>query len=252
MSDPDYLIVLRSPSETDEIRNLLTLLGDKYQIDSFTARQRLVGRGPALLTRSEPGKLAALAELVGQHGIQSHIIRPTPPLHVPFRARQVAIFDDYLEFSDPAEPLRIERGSRVLAVLADLSGRIISKNLSQLMVHNTYRGMAGISPMTDLELQKEVLRSHPVLDLYVLDESHGVVTALRLVTGGFNPQGLGERACLSSTGNMEQLLALVEEYAGEFILDCDFGLALLPGCQLRRPEDGDDAEGADALRMADE
>jgi len=244
MSDPDYLIVLRSPSETDETRNLLTLLGDKYQIDSFTARQRLVGRGPALLTRSEPGKLAALAELVGQHGIQSYIIRPTPPLHAPFRVRQVTIFDDYLEFSDPAEPLRIERGSRVLAVLADLSGRIISKNLSQLMVHNTYHGMAGISPMTDLELQKEVLRSHPVLDLYVLDESHGVVTALRLVTGGFNPQGLGERACLSSTGNMEQLLALVEEYAGEFILDCDFGLALLPGCQLRRPEDGDDARAA--------
>jgi hypothetical protein len=244
MSDNDYLIVVRSSSENDEIRNLLTLLGDKYQIDSFTARQRLVGRGPALLARSEPGKLTGLAELVGQHGIQPHIIRPTTPPHAPFRVRQVTICEDYLEFSDPAEPLRIERGDRILAVLADLSGRIISKNLSQLMVQNTYRGMAGISPMTDLDLQKEVLRSHPVLDLYVLNESQGVTTALRLVTGGFNPQGLGERASLSSTGNMQQLLELVGEYAGEFILDCDFGLALLPGCQLRRPEDGDDARAA--------
>ncbi len=244
MSDTDYLIVIRSLSENDEIQDLLAILGDKYQIDSFTARQRLVGRGPALLARSEPDKLAGLAELVGKHGIQSHVIRPTVPSHAPFRVRQVTICDDYLEFSDPAQPQRIERGSRVLAVLADLSGRIVSKNLSQLMVQNTYRGMAGISPMSDLELKKEVLRSHPILDLYVLDESQGVTTSLRLVTGGFNPQGLGERASLSSTGNMQQLLELVEEYAGEFILDCDFGLALLPGCQMSRPDDGDDARAA--------
>ncbi|MCK5912719.1 MAG: hypothetical protein KAG12_02500, partial [Desulfuromusa sp.] len=55
----------------------------------------------------------------------------------------------------------------------------------------------------------------------------------------------GERATLSSKQNLEQVLKLAEEYAGEFHLQTDFGLVNLPGCILRR----DDPENPETQRQ---
>ncbi|WP_305044672.1 GIDE domain-containing protein [Geoalkalibacter sp.] len=240
MSETHYLLISRAGSETQEMRALLPRLAEEFRLDAFTARQRLLGRGTALLAQGARPKLEKLAALLDEHGMAAQLVRPTPPRFAPIRMRRLRIQQDYLEFSTPGAPLRLERGERVLAILADLSGEAIGKNLRRLMVQNTYQGAAAVTPLSDEELRRAVLRAQPVLDLYLLDAEQGVRAAVRLVAGGFDPSGLEERATSSSVGNMEQLLDLVREYAGEFILRCDFGLALLPGCQLRKAENGED------------
>lgn len=244
MNEIHYLIVRRLPMENPELRALLPLLAEKFRLDAFTARQRLLGHGPALLAQGPAEKLQKLVNLVTQHGIEAQVIRPTAPRFAPVRVRQLEVRQDYIEFSSPGPAQRLERGARVLAILADLSGQAISKNLHRLMVQNTYQGAAAVTPMDEQELMQVVLRAQPVLDLYILDEEQGVRSALRLITGGFNPAGLEERAELGSVGNMRRLIELVEEYAGEFTLNCEFGLALLPGCQLRKAQNGEDVRGA--------
>lgn len=244
MSETHYLIVRRLSTESAELRTLLPLLAEKFRLDAFTARQRLLGRGPALLAQGPVEKLQKLVNLVTQHGIEAQVIRPTSPRFAPVRVRQLEVRQDYIEFSSPGPALRLERGARVLALLADLSGQAISKNLRRLMVQNTYQGAAAVTPMDEQELMQVVLRTQPVLDLYILDDEQGVRSALRLVTGGFNPAGLEERAEVSSVGNMRRMIELVKEYAGEFTLNCEFGLAFLPGCQLRKAENGEDVRAA--------
>lgn len=244
MDDKRYLIVSRALGETARIKDLLPLLAADFGLDAFTARQRLLGRGRALLAQGKGPKLAELHTLVTNFGIDAQLIRPTPPRFAPKRVRQVEIRQDHLEFSTPGPPCRLARGTRVLAILADLSGQAAGRNLRRLMVQNTYQGAAAVAPLTQDEMLEAVLRTQPILDLYLLGDEQDVSDALRLVAGGFNPAGLGERACLSSVGNMRALIDLIREYAGEFTLSCDFGLALLPGCSLRKPEPGEDARAA--------
>ncbi|WP_305041987.1 GIDE domain-containing protein [Geoalkalibacter sp.] len=249
MSETHYLLVSRTLAETEEMRALLPRLAEQFRLDAFTARQRLLGRGTALLAQGARKQLEKLAALVTQHGIAAQLIHPTPPRFAPTRVRRLQIRQDFLEFSTPAAPLRLERGARVLAILADLSGQAIQKNLRRLMVQNTYQGAAAVTPLSDEELLRVVLRAQPVLDLYLIDDAQGVQTALRLMSGGFDPSGLEERAGPSTVGNMEQLIALVREYAGEFTLHCDFGLALLPGCQVRKSENGEDVHEANLAAL---
>ncbi|MDO3378582.1 GIDE domain-containing protein [Geoalkalibacter halelectricus] len=249
MDERHYLIVSRSLAETAPIQALLPVLAADYGLDAFTARQRLLGRGFALLAQGKGEKLTKLQTLVTDHGIDARLIRPTPPRFAPQRVRQLEIRQDFLEFSAPAAPCRLERGARVLAILADLSGQAVGRNLRRLMVQNTYQGAAAATPMNEDELLEVVLRTQPVLDLYLLDAEQGVTAALRLHSGGFNPAGLGDRACLSSVGNMRRLIEVVREYAGDLTLSCDFGLALLPGCQLRKPEQGEDVRAANVKSL---
>jgi hypothetical protein len=134
-----------------------------------------------------------------------------------------------ITFAGQGAVLTFPRGARVLAVLADLSGTLVHKNLRRLLAQNAYLGSAG--HLREDELQQTILAASPVLDLYLLSDSGEIAGAVRAFPGRFSPAGLGERASLSSAGNLRALLEVSREVAGIFILNCDFGLASIPGCQ---------------------
>ncbi|BCR03308.1 hypothetical protein DESUT3_03770 [Desulfuromonas versatilis] len=242
MPDKHLLIVQTSPRETRGIRELLPVLAGKYRLEAFTARQRLIGRGLGYFAEGARGKLEELATLLEQHGVATHLIRPTRPRFVPARVRNFTIRQEFIEFQTRQGPVRLERGERVLAVLADLSGEVVDKSVKRLLVQNAYQGAEAVTPIDDEELYRTVLRSRPVLDLYLLNPQGQARTALRIFAGRFDPQGLGERATYSVTGNLENLIQLAREYAGGFTLKCDFGLSRLPGCRLKKAEQGQDTQ----------
>ncbi len=238
MSEKHLLIVDKSPHETAEIRTLLPVLTGNYRLDAFTARQRLIGRGLALFAEGKREQLEELALVLRDHGIVYHLVHPTPPRFAPTRVRHFRISENRIEFIEQQTCVVLERGDRVLAVLADLSGALVDKSIKRLLVQNAYRGAAAVTPIDEEALYRTVLRSRPVLDLYFLDQQNGIRAAVRIFAGRFDPRGLGGHATCSVAGNMDNLVRLVREYAGQFTLKTDFGLAQVPGCRLKKPEEG--------------
>ena len=94
-----------------------------------------------------------------------------------------------------------------------------------------------------------MLRGAPVFDAYLLDAKGEVDSAVRVFPGRFDPAGLGEKATYSAAGNLAAVVEAVREKSGRFSLHTDFGLAHLPGCQLKRAADGSDYERENLLSL---
>jgi hypothetical protein len=232
------LIVQSVAAENDALAELLPQLARKHGLDAFTARQRLIGRGPNLLARGPREQQEQIAALLAETDLTCWVIAPSRPRFAPARIRGLAIREEAVVFNTGERSVTLARESRVLAVLADLSGRAAAKNLKHLMAQKIYSGVAQARPIGDDGLYRAVLRAQPVLDLYLLDGAGRPQGALRAFPGRFDPAGLGDRATLSGAGNLERVLQLAREYAGDFTLSLDFGLTNLPGCRLKQAEDG--------------
>jgi hypothetical protein len=226
-----WLIVSPASAADERLAGLLPLLSE-LGVDAYQARARLVGRGPALLTKGGAAQLQKIAVPLRHYHFEHWIVPPPRPRFSPMRLLAVEASHGLLIFSGQDAPLTFPRGARVLAVLADLSGALVHKNLQRLLAQNAYLGSAA--PLREDELQQTILTGSPVLDLYRLSDSGEVEAAVRAFPGRFNPAGLGERASLSATGNLRALLEAARESAGAFTLNCDFGLASIPGCQPKK------------------
>lgn len=242
MSIPERqtLLIVESlpPSRAEGLADLLEKVARTGWMDAYTARQRLVGRGPSLFAQGERRELVPIAVLLEDHKLRCWLIDPVTPLFAPTRLRSLRITEDAIDFTTGSGPLRLERGMPVVAVLADTSGKAAEKNLKHLMAQRLYQGAGAADALADTDLQRAILRAEPVLDLYLLEEDGGIQGAMRVLPGGFDPAGLGARATLSGAGNLEQMLDLARSYAGSCTLSLDFGLANLPGCRLKKAEDG--------------
>jgi len=236
MNQDHYLIVDAAPSVPD-LDRLLADLGRKFGLDAYTARQRLLGRGLALLARGERHKLAEMTDLLAGARVRHWLIRPERPRFMPDRLTALRVEEQALTFVGRKGQLTIPRGARVAACLADLSGRAVEKSLRRLVVQNAYRGSEAVEPIGDAEFRQAVLRGRPLLDIYLLDDEQLVAGAVRAFPGRFDPAGLGDRKSYSAAGNLAAIVELLESYAGRLELRTDFGLANLPGCRLRREED---------------
>ncbi|WP_225071188.1 E3 ubiquitin ligase family protein [Desulfuromonas sp. CSMB_57] len=242
MSKPERqtLLIVESlpPSRAEGLADLLEKVARTGWMDAYTARQRLVGRGPSLFAQGERRELVPMAVLLEDHKLRCWLIDPVTPLFAPARLRSLRITEDAIDFTTGSGPLRLERGMPVVAVLADTSGRAAEKNLKHLMAQRLYQGAGAADALADTALQRAILRAEPVLDLYLLAAEGGIQGAIRILPGGFDPAGLGARATLSGAGNLEQILDLTRSHAGSCTLSLDFGLANLPGCRLKNAEDG--------------
>jgi hypothetical protein len=236
MNQDHYLIVDAAPSVPD-LDRLLADLGREFGLDAYTARQRLLGRGLALLARGERHKLVGMADLLAGAGVRHWLFRPERPRFVPDRLTALQVEQQTITFVGRKGRVTIPRGARVAACLADLSGRAVEKSLRRLVVQNAYRGSEAVEPIGDAGFRQAVLRGRPLLDIYLLDDEQLVAGAIRVVPGRFDPAGLGERKSYSAAGNLAAIVELLEAYAGRLELRTDFGLANIPGCRLRREED---------------
>lgn len=238
------LIVEKSFFAQENWRELLANLETDFQFDSFTARQRLWGSGLSLLARGKDRRLQDIADLLGRHGVIHWLLKPNAPKFAPRKVSALSVTSAAVTFNCTTEDVALARGDIVLAVLADLSGEIVEKGIKRLLLHHAYRGTTADAGFSTEDLQLAILRSRPVLDLYLLTETYAVRDSVRFFPGRFNPGGLGEQASYSAAGNLRAVMELARSYAGEWHLRTDFGLADLPGCQLSKNNTGTAADKA--------
>ncbi len=235
------LIVRQRPAAHPELDILLQELHSDFGLDTYTARQRLIGPGLALFGKGLAGKTAKIAALLQRYGFACWLIEPQKPAFAPDLLRSLEIQKDSVIFSCQKGPVRLERGASVVGVLADLSGGLADKHVKRLLAQNAYRGSNALEVLSREEMIRSTLQGQAVFDFYLLDEQDQVRQAVQVMPGRFSVDGLGSRASVSSTQNLQALIDLVEEYAGSFRMYCDFGLSQLPGCDVKKASDSPSA-----------
>ncbi|TLM67690.1 MAG: hypothetical protein FDZ69_04130 [Deltaproteobacteria bacterium] len=232
MSDASLLLIVRQrPAAHPELERLLEELQAGFGYDPYTTRQRLLGPGLAQLAQGGRVALDGPAALLRRHGYACWIIVPPRPAFAPPRLRNLNIGAEAVEFlCEKEQRVRLERGTPVVGVLADLSGELAGRQVKRLLAQHAYLGRDQATLFTPEEIRQAIYKGQPVFDCYLLDGEGAVAAAFRVLPGRFNPEGLGGRAGLSAAHNLEAVTRLVGEYAGSFRMHTDFGLSQLPGC----------------------
>lgn len=236
-----YLIVEQQPQPPENLAGILKELTQQFKLDPYQCRQRLTGRGLSLLARGQRETLEKISDFLQNTNYVHWLIEPSKAEFVPRKVRHLQISDEKIVFGCQKNTVIIPKGATLLAVFAEITGQLADKSISQLLSSHAYRGRDDIRHLDGDKVHKIILQGQPVLDLYLLDKKRQVEEAVRIFPGKFDPKGLGERASLSSKQNLQQVLKLAEQYAGDFHLQTDFGLANLPGCTLHR-DDPDNPE----------
>lgn len=251
MSQTNYLIVEQQQKPPENLPELLKELSQKFQLDIYQCRQRLTGRGLSLLTKGKRETLEKISDFLHNTGFVHWLVEPSKAGFVPLRIRSLQVSSDRIIFGCQKKEVVFPKGSTILAVFAETTGELADKSVKQLLSSHAYRGKDDIRHLEENKVHKIILQGRPVLDLYLLDGNKQVKEAVRIFPGKFDPKGLGERATLSSKQNLEVILKLAEEYAEEFHLQTDFGLANLPGCALRRDDlDNPETQRQNLLSLA--
>lgn len=238
MRQASYLIVEQQQKEPEKLPELLKELSQQYQLDIYQCRQRLLGRGLSLLSKGPRERLQKVSDRLQGAGYLHWLLEPTRPKFAPARLRSLQIAHDKITFISQNKQLVIPKGANILAVFAEMSGKLAEQSVKQLLSSHAYRGRDDVRHLADHKVYKTILQGHPVLDIYLLGNHQRIVDGVRVFPGKFDHTGLGERATASSKQNLDRVLKLTEEYAGDFHLQTDFGLAKLPGCTLH--QDGTD------------
>lgn len=251
MNQTTYLIVEPQLKPADNLPELLKELSAKYQLDIYQCRQSLIGQGRSLLAKGAREQLEKVSQLLLDADYRHWLFEPSKPEYVPQRIRGLQIDSGAIVFDGQQQPVTFPRGATILAVFAEMSGALATKSVTQLLSSHAYRGRDDVRHLAEHKIQQAILQGQPLLDLYLLDDSKRISAAVRVFPGKFDPQGLGERATLSSRQNLLKIIELMQEYAGQFILQTDFGLVNLPGCTLRREDPHDpDTERKNLLSLA--
>lgn len=224
------LIVRQRPASGADLDVLLATLQAEYGLDGYTARQRLLGSAHSLFGKGPLVKTSKLRDLLQQHGFACWLIEPQRPQFAPDRLRGLQIHADHILFDCQKGPVRFDRQTAAVGVLADLSGALADKQVKRLLAQNAYRGSAAVTVLGQNEMLQTILQGQAVFDIYLLADDGGIRSAVRVLPGRFNIEGLGSRAGLSARQNLEAVVGLVQEYARPFRLYYDYGLSQLPGC----------------------
>lgn len=239
---PQMLIVEQVPILTGAQQDCLVLLAAEHGLDQFTTRQKLLGSGLAMLGQGKREKVIKIATLLREAEFKVSTIVPTRPRFAPDRLRTLEITDAALILTAQKNVVRIEPGMKVVGILADISGAIQDKIGKRLLAHSVYQGTTASAGIEEAEVRRIIIMNSPVFDLYLLGEEGTPVAAVRARPAKFDSSGLGERAGISSKGNLSALVDAVEEWSTDFSLHTRFGVSPLPGCKIQSPQEGGDWE----------
>lgn len=229
---PWRLIVRQQPTVDARLEELLTRLQAEYGLDSYTARQRLLGPGLALFGKGPRARTEQMADLLRQYDLACWTVATDRPLVVPARLRRLEVESEQIRFVSQRGEALLRRGDPVVAVLGDIAGGLRQRYLKRAMAQNSYRGHVSAAALPLDDTLRVIYRGKPVLDLYFSATEEAPGTAVRIFPGKFNHTALGERAGPSAVQNLDALRRLVEEYAGDCRLHTDFGLGHLPDCPV--------------------
>jgi len=227
------LIARQGSAANPGLKSLLRVLANDFGLDAYTARTRLTGSGKALLDSGNREKIEVLATLLRDHGYDCWVIQKTDETSHPQRLRELDVKADVVELICHEKTIHLSRGASVVAVLADISGKLEERTLKRHTIQRRYKDARHVTSMADEKIVESVLKGTPVLDLYILDNQAKPTDAVRVLPARFNAKGLGDRMTLSATRNILAIVELCKEYAGHLSLHADFGLGRLPGCQIK-------------------
>ncbi len=251
MTQVNYLIIEQQQKPPENLPEILQELSQKFQLDIYQCRQRLTGRGLSLLTKGKRETLEKISEFLQSTAFIHWLVKPSKSGFVPLRVRNLKISSGCINFGCQKKEIVFSKGATILAIFAETTGELADKSVKQLLSSHAYRGRDDIRHLEESKIHQVILQGKPVLDLYLLDDNKQVRDAVRIFPGKFDPKGLGERATLSSKQNLQVILKLAEEYAGEFHLQTDFGLSNLPGCTLRQDDlDNPETQRQNLLSLA--
>jgi len=228
-----YQLIVEASHEQEHLTPLIQQLSHIDQLDTYSVRQRLIGSGVAQLAKGTREQLQPMANVLQQYHLKHWIIQPAKTLVEPVTIKSLAIEAERITFHSNDAKIVLERGTPLLAIVADMSGKLSEKQVKRLLVHTTYHGAAPAA-MTDQELHQEIFKHSPIIDLYWLsdDNPKGVTQAVRIKPGSFDHRELEDKASLSRNGNLSNLLDCIESYALPLKINRQFGLGFLPDCRL--------------------
>jgi len=229
-----YQLISRQGSAANPgLESLLRVLTNDHGLDAYSARTRLTGSGKALLGSGNREAMERLAALLRDRGYDCWVIQRTDQTAPPLRLRELVVKADVVDLVCRDKTVHLSRGASIVAVLADISGKLEERTLKRHTIQRRYKDIRRVTSMADEKMVESVLKGTPVLDLYILDDQARPIDAVRVLPARFNAKGLGDRMTLSATRNIQAIVELCKEYAGYFSLHADFGLGRLPGGQIK-------------------
>ncbi|MEN8686916.1 MAG: hypothetical protein AB1Z50_05110, partial [Desulfuromonadales bacterium] len=127
------LIVRQKPFTGDDLEPLLIRLKNDFGLDTYTARQRLTGQGLAMFGRGNLQQTNKIAAVFQKYRFPCWVVPPPRPAFVPDRLRSLDINNESIDFHCRQSQVRLERGDRVVAVLADVSGELNGKLVKRMI-----------------------------------------------------------------------------------------------------------------------
>ena len=224
-----HIYVATAPVPTPEDAQLARELAAHSDIDPYTIRQRLQGCFPAYLTKGPEDKIQRLAAVLGQYKRHYWIFTPTPVSMAPETIKGLEISADSVVLSGSATSINCTPDQTLLAIVADVSGQIGAQHLKRLMVRHTY-GASTAQHVDVHELEQEIFRLAPCIDLYRLNKNGTITAGIRILPGSFNHRQLGADASLSRQRNLRILWEKIRACAPGLRVHYGFGMAFLPGC----------------------
>ena len=208
---------------------LAQALAAKGFADIYTLRQRLQGEFPARLAHGDEAQMEKLAQVLEEHQRPYRHITPQEPSFIPEALEEISLNDSQVRLHGPATTIRCAPGVQLLAIIADISGKIGERHLKRRMVRHTYGASAPTTSDTSI-LEQEIFRLAPIVDIYTLTDSGNIDTGIRIIPGKFDHRQLGEAASLSRNKNLAVLWEKIQVSGAEIKTHHGFGLGFVPEC----------------------
>lgn len=216
---------------------LIQQLSQMGKLDAYSIRQRLIGTGMGQLATGTLKQLRPMANLLRQYHLKHWIVQPASTQFEPATINALTIAPEQITFYTNGAEIILERGTPLLAIVADMSGKLVEKQVKRLLIHTTYQGAAPAA-MSEQELHQEIFKHTPIIDLYWFNDANPQPSqAVRIKPGSFDHRQLANQASLSRNGNLANLLNCVADYANPLEINRQFGLGFLPDCQLQETSD---------------
>ncbi|MGM0416281.1 MAG: GIDE domain-containing protein [Thermodesulfobacteriota bacterium] len=217
-------ISLATPDE-----ELAQALAAKGFADIYTLRQRLQGEFPARLAHGDEAQMDKLAQVLEEHQRPYRRITPQEPSFIPEDLEEISLDDSHVSLHGPTTKIRCAPGVQLLAIVADISGKIGERHLKRRMVRHTYGASAPDIPDPSV-LEQEIFRLAPILDIYTLSGSGNIDAGIRIIPGKFDHRQLGEAASLSRNKNLAILWEKILASGAQIKTHHGFGLGFIPEC----------------------
>jgi hypothetical protein len=218
--EKDYinLLVLPQPPRAPGVEPDLSALSRDIKIDQYTLRDRLLGRGPAILKRTADreeidrisGKLGAAGYAHARFADSE--FRALPPAR---RVVTVKLGPDRVDFLNArGEAVNfLARGEKCLLAAGDLAPQDLSA-----------RQLAERASAPPAELLESIAMGEAVLDIYPGNRPPRV----RIFGKHFNYAALGTQSGKSSAQNLMKMVEILRSLSAGSRLDLAFGFAVPP------------------------